>query len=263
MIKVFRILFVLFLLFPVISNASIFADIWGVATDPLKIGKAGNSAVEAANRVSSTLLSLQQDTDKDIRYYLNRFQGIIRQIEQAVSTERQATIESLIVELHTLADRMDITIRKIFVEAECAVEVTLNDTLRRAFGGNIRFLSDDKLELVLPIKVRRDSSISRKLFGEYQDDVIEIDLAKSYSPSKIYEIIRDRHLASLSRITPNTRARDVVLLYADIARFARQARCHYRTDSYGLLLTREYITFDELANAWVTAVNIKIPTEIN
>jgi hypothetical protein len=156
---------------------------------------------------------------------------------------------------------MDVSIRKAFVEAECAAEVTLNDTLRRAFGGNIRFISDTKLELVLPIKKRRERAISRAIFGEYKEDIVKVDLTKSHSPDKIYEKIRDRHLNALSRMNEDTRARDVVLMYADIARFARQARCHYRTDSFGLLLTREYVKFDQLAEPWVTAVNIRIPTD--
>jgi len=212
---------VLTIFFASSTSANVLKDAWGVITDPLKLASAGNSAVEAVNRAEDALLALkalQRDTDADIRFYLDRLSGLIAELESAIDRRSTAIISRIVDEINAFADRIDRSINSAIVQLECAAEVTLNDTLKRAFGGNIMLITRDKLEIVLPFKKQIGG-----IFPMTTDDIVEIDLTHVTSPFHIYEIIRDRHLQNIKYANPDSRAKDLVLAYADIARFARFA----------------------------------------
>lgn len=239
------------------AKANVVEDAWGIVTDPLKIGSAGDSAVKAVNRATEALVTLQRETDSDIRDYLKELSGLILQLEGAIDRQSSAVITRIVKEINQFSDRLDRSINSAIVQLECAAEVTLNDTLKRSMGGNVKFITRDKLEIVLPFQ-KPSSGFWSSLFDSEEDDIIEIDLSRVSSPFRVYEDIRDRHLENLKYIKPDSRTKDLVLIYADIARFARFAHCHYRNDAYGLLLSREYTHFDSLVRPWVSAVRIEI-----
>ncbi len=244
-------------LLPTHLSADPLSDTWGFVTDPLGLARAGDSVVNAVNTATASLKALQAETDRDIEKYLATFSDLIRQLETAVASQREATIKDVVRELNAFTDRIDGSVRAAIEQAVCVPEVTLNDTMRRAFGGNLRFLTDDVLEIRLPL--RRPSSYSLlAYFGVMEDDVIEIDLTQSESPYKTYEYIRNRHLENLSFATADTKASDFVLVYADVARFSRFAHCHYMNDSFGKQLTREYAYFDAKVRPWVDVIQISI-----
>jgi hypothetical protein len=253
--RAFIILITLFYTFSL--QANVVEDYWGIVTDPLKIGAAGESAVEAVNRANKSLLALQSETDADIRHYLDSLSELLEELEEAIDRQSSVFISRVVDEINTFADRIDRSVNATIVQLECAAEVTLNDTLRRSLGGNIKYISRDKLEIVLPFK-KPNTSFFSSLFSDEVDDIVEIDLSKSHNPFHVYEEIRDRHLQNIKYAKPDSRAKDLVLAYAEIARFARFSHCHYRNDSYGLLLSREYTHYDALVRPWVSTVHIKI-----
>jgi len=242
------------------TRANIVDDAWGVVSDPIGIARGGDSLVTAVNRASDTLLVLQRETDADIRDYIKELSSLIARAEQAIATQRRELVAQVTADLNRFADRADSYIREAIVQAQCAVEVTLTDTLRRALGGNLRFLADDKLEIVLPFK--KPSTGFSRLFLDFEEDVIEIDISRTQSPARVYEIIRDRHLQNLAYATEADQTKHIVETYADIARFARFAQCHYRNDTYGIILAREYTHYDSLVRPWTSVVSLTVgPSE--
>ena len=239
------------------ANTSVISDLWGVVVDPLKLESAGNSANTAVDKATQSLTLLQNELDQDIRDYLAEFSLLIDKLDDAVARQRQDLIDQVVTEINKFTIKVDNLITKAIVEAECAVEVTLTDTIRRALGGNVRFLTRNTLKIELPFT--KPGNWWQALLGRKQTaDLIEIDLSRSQSPYAIYEQIRDEHLANLNYANSESDAIKLVNTYAEIARFARLAHCHYRNDAYGSRLTREYKHFNLMVVPWTNVINIRV-----
>ena len=228
-------------------------DIWGIINDPLKIQKGGASVIQAVNNASKTLVTLQKETDSDIREYIVELEKLINKVELGIETHSNQLIKHTVFQINKFIDKANNEIKSAIVQTECVIEVSLNDALKRALGGNLKFLGDDKLEIILPFK-----KTTKNYWGKFENDTIIIDLSKSLSPFKIYEIIRDRHIKNLEYANSKSQAKDIALVYADIARFARITHCYYRNDSYSLLLSREYTHYDNLVRLWLTTVQFPV-----
>ena len=238
------------------AHAGVVGDAWGFVTDPLGIARAGQSVEKAVNRASNTLVTLQEATDEDIREYLNSFSSLIIQLEDAVHRQRDDLVREVTREINKFADKIDKSVNRAMIEIECVIVVSMDKALRETFGGNLRFISRDTLEIVLPFK-KPNNGILSFFKGKVEDDIISIDLTTLQSYAKTYELIRDRHLDNLKYATPDSPANDLIIVYADIARFGRNTLCHYRNDIYGLELSREIDYFNALVRPWTKAVRLK------
>lgn len=227
---------------------SVVGDIYGVITDPLKLGSAGDSATAATNRAIEAILTLQKNNDANVMKYIAELRGLIDKINDAVTKQRQDLLTESILAVEKMADRLDTSIKLFFATAECSAKVIVADALKTAFGNNFRFISKDNVEVTLPFE--KTTTRFFGLFTKTERETVEIDLSKIESPSEIYEVIRNRYISNLTNIKEDSKANTLVSAYADMGRFAKQAYCFYRDDGYGKHLIQEYSRHEYMVHMW-------------
>lgn len=229
-------------------------DINGLVNDPAKISSATEAGAAALARTMRSLATLQGETDRDIRAYLERLSSLIGELESAVDDQVQSAVDRVVLELNTLTNDVDSAVRGWITEAECAVSVSLDEILRRA-SVNIPIFTSSKVRYTLPFLKPKKRLIRRGV--RYVPDVVEIDRTQITPSTSEYRKIRDAFVANLSYARASDPAIKVVETYAELANLAKWAQCEHRTGEFAIFLTRDFVKWNNFIRPWTTAVRLK------
>ena len=231
------------------ARASAIGDVWGIATDPLKLGKASEKILEAIDRVGPLIQQVNQlegTTNQDLRDRLDQLQAIVDEVTSAVDRNvanvmqivAQAEMSVAIIEQQVYADAVDILSR-----TQCLVENVATDEIQRAISAAVGDLR------------KADPSITFlgfRIINLATNDVQVLD------PDQAYVSIRDNYLLSLAKLKATDPAYKIVSIYANISRIAALTRCHYQDKPLAVILLQQEREYDRLAWYWTQVVHPRI-----
>lgn len=215
---------------------SFLADLWGVATDPLKLGQASTTVASSAQRILIELDQLQARTNYDITQRLEQVRSIIQ--------ETMSGTRDLIADAELRIKRLEAAIyqdaMRLLHEAECVPETVLNDQLPRSFATLLNQFQRAEPGVRL-FGVRIISA------GTNEVTVEDPDKAYLSAETKAFEILR-------KTVTDKTPAYQIVSTYENLARAARLTRCHYRDQHLALRFTEKINELQRQSLPWFEQV---------
>lgn len=217
-------------------------DVWGVVTDPLKLGKASSELSDTVDRTLSGLRELETKTNKDVTDRIEKLRAIVTDVLDAVdkrSAELQQTVDRALrsakeIEQQTYRDAIDLIYR-----AQCTVEVFTSDQLQRAISQSIESIRQSNPGITF---------LGIKFAGIGVKSITITDPDQAYISTKKY------YLSKLKVLKDDDPAIGILSVYSNIARFARFTRCHYLDLGMGLLFIQEQKDFEMKASPWLKVV---------
>jgi hypothetical protein len=231
---------VLFLSMPIsVSATTALQDVWGIATDPLKLGKASSELSASLERTMAQLAILESQTNYDVRERLEQIRRILKDVViDAQSTVAEATRGMFALEAAINADAI-----KLIYAAQCATEVALMDQFQRSFA-----------QLITNLK-KADPSVTIlgvRILSLNTNDV-QID-----QPDQAYisaKTIVFNNLNDDKKVNDDSKAYDILSAYQNLERAARFTRCHYINQRLETRWVEEVNELERLSLPWVTIVS--------
>lgn len=228
------------------AHANVLDDVWGIVVDPLKIGSGAEdvlSSVREAQILLTGLHDLQEETDQDIRFYLQDIDKKINRVEEV----GQALINQTLAGLTELETKITKDLHDVIKAAKCeAIDAAddvfnkaLRDVLPSWLEGNYRYVQ-------LPFGTE-----SSWIFWT-KPKTVKIDMSLGPSAQVQFETIETAVLENLAQYADaNSSTARLVGAYADLARLARRFQCLHTGDHFNDYFVRKYAKYNAEVYPWV------------
>jgi len=220
---------------------SVIADAWGIAVDPIKLGRASQNILNSVEQVQLLLNqigSVETRTNQDLADRISQMKSIVDGVVLAVD-QNVANLREIITE----AEQKIVALEKqIYLDAEslldrvqCVAENIMKVQLQEA-------IADSVAELIAA-----NVSINVRGFKIFNLRLKEIQVT---DPDQAYISVRDGYLRRLNALKPNDSAYTIVSAYANIERRAQEASCLVPDPTVQAELLKEEFEYRRLAGAW-------------
>ncbi|AWM06100.2 hypothetical protein [Bradyrhizobium symbiodeficiens] len=220
---------------PAVSGNA-FQDVWGVATDPLKLEKSASELSQSLERTMAQLGALESQANYDLEQRLEQIRSIVHDaLNGTRDIVADATKRMLALEAQVNADAI-----KLIYRAQCAAEVVLMDQLQRSFA-----------QLIANLK-RADPSVT--ILGAR---VISLDISdvKIDYPDQAYLSTEATVLAALKKsVNDGSKAYEILSAYQNLERAARFTRCYYIDQAAETRWVQKVNELERLSLPWVRVV---------
>ena len=195
---------------------------------------------DALDRSLSQVRDLQDRTDADVRDYLNQIEQIAAQTVQGVEASSLVVLQQAERSALALERQIYTDFRDLIFQIECAGDRVLLSTLQQSLANAINL-------------IRRSSPKLRIMGITIAEGVVEpVDVV---NPDLAYSSVKRARLKSILGSGAMTAEDDpyvFVSAYANIARLARQSRCHYvDAPDVAALFTGEIREMNRLIRPWI------------
>lgn len=228
----------------VVPESSFAFSVTGFLSDPLKLDSSSKRISASLDRSLRQLAAIQDETDADVREYLEQIEEIVRSFNSEIRAGI-ADIDQIVAKAISKAEQLEQQIYKDAVKliwrAQCAAEVTLTDSLQRGLADAINSI--------------RRADPSFKILGVPigRAEVKPVDVP---DPDLAYRAIKRKYLERLNKVDEFDDPYVFISTYSNLARLARQTRCHYLGQSAGDLFVRDFFEFERLAAPWKDIVQL-------
>lgn len=221
-------------------------DVFGIVTDPLKVGEASSNALDAIRsleRIVSQIDELREKFDADVDGHLTNVQTILAQANADIENR----IEQAATELRNLEQQLYRDALSLLREAECTLERMSNDAMLRSFASSINLIRRSNPTFLVDLGLLQPK-------GEIQlEQVAVID------PDKAYLAIRRERLAMLELVKEEDLAySEVVSIYQNLGRLALATTCHYDRSGGSQIFLRDVNEFRVLSVPWLETVKVEL-----
>jgi hypothetical protein len=228
-----------------VRAGNVVEDMWGVAIDPLKLGKASKELSDGAQRVMIQLTQLEGVANSHVEQRLEQ----LRTIVQGAIDGTDAELQKAKTAMSDLEKQVDADANQLIYNNKCAVDETLMSTSQKAFAGLVTTLKKTNPSLnILGVKIVDLST----------NDVQITD------PDKAYISTKDAVMTKLrSDVSDKSKAYDILSAYQNLAKSATYNRCYYKDQIDNTIWAEEANEQERLSIPWVTIVepdiNFKTP----
>ena len=190
-------------------DANVFGDLWGVVTDPLKLGKASTELSDSAQRSLIQISELESQTNYDAQQRLEQMRSILKD----AITSGETVIDEVTNKMHDLEDKINQDAINLIYRAQCATQTVMMVQMQQSFAQFIKNVRDaDPGIRILGITLVRFH-------------VNEIRVA---NPDDAYITAKAAVLAKLDKdVKDNTSAYNILSTYENLSRQAGYTRCYY------------------------------------
>lgn len=221
------------------AQADLFGDVWGVVTDPFKLGQASSEASASVDRIIVALELLQTNFGSDVRDYLVLIDEMIGSVDQAAE-DRISQIEQIVFQLEA---EIFNDAHKLLVETECSVERLLGRTLPETVYAMLVQLEEADISVNLP-------------FGA--DAELTVEAVRPLSPDITYIRIRNAYLGYISDLNEGDSAYQIIIGYQNISELAFRTYCHFARSGGGQNFLEEHAQYASLLRPWVNTSRVRI-----
>jgi hypothetical protein len=217
-------------------SGNLFQDVWGVATDPLKLEKSSSELSQSLERTLGQLSALEGQANYDLQQRLEQIRSIVHDaLNGTQGIIADATKRMLALEARINADAI-----RLIYRAQCAAEVVLMDQLQRSF-----------VQLISNLK-KADPSVTILGIRVINLDVSDI---KIDYPDQAYLSTEATVFASLrNSVTDGSKAYDILSAYQNLERAARFTRCYYIDQALETRWVQKVNELERLSLPWVLVV---------
>lgn len=221
------------------AQADLFSDVWGVITDPFKLGQASSEASDAVDRIIVALELLQTNFDSDVRDYLVQINEMIGAVDQAAE-DRVSQIEQIVLQLEAEIFK---DAHKLLVETECSVECLLGRTLPETVYAMLLQLEEADISVKLPF---------------VKDAELTVEAVRPLSPDITYIRIRNAYLGYIKGLNESDSAYQIIIGYQNISELAFRTYCHFARSGGGQNFLEEHAKYASLLRPWVNTSRVRI-----
>lgn len=223
------------------SAANVVDDAWGIATDPLKIGKAADAAKDLAASVERTMTELQamestanQDVKARIEQVAQIVNGVTTAVDQNVDDIGRIVDDSL-KQIRDLEAKTNEDAVKFLYRGQCVAQVAVTQQLSDAIKTATDSLNQAKPGLF---------AFGWRIISWGSDPVSFKD------PDVAYRELRETYFQRLNDIKPDDDAYVFVSTYQNLIRVSKLARCHYLDQGLAVYFDREANELERLSAPW-------------
>lgn len=236
------------MLLPAGAHAGLVEDAWGVATDPLKLGKAGDSAVQVAASIERTVRELQDlegKTNLDVRDRMDQMRQIVEGLQTAVSQNVEnlgAIADASLTRVSAIEAQTNLDAINLIYRAQCLAQGVVDQQIPKAIQEALDRLNQSEPGIsFLGIKILKFKAKSVPL-----DD-----------PDIAYRTLRAGYFERLDALKPDADPYWIVSAYGNLERLARLARCNYIDQPANVLyFDREINDLERLSRPWSNFVKL-------
>lgn len=219
------------------TNADFWSDAAGILTDPIKLNKGSENIIHAVERANIHAEKLRQRFNDDIAVHLKKFDGTVSDTRTWFSSE----VDKIDKNIDKYFDKVS-QLEKSFISdtremVKCSVEVS-SDIIKSNLAKSLNDLGKRKPRFVI--------------FGFIKIGEIKLDSTDITSPIEGFREAKNRYDSILSGVSASDNYNKITDAYADIARLANLAKCHYNSDGQKFLelymIELEYI---RRGRAWI------------
>ncbi|VWC91818.1 hypothetical protein BLA39750_01945 [Burkholderia lata] len=227
---------------PMPCQATLLGDVWGITTDPLKLGRGSENILDSVIRIQQVIQdldSLEIRTNSDIAKRIQDLKLIIDEVIASVNNGL-AVEQQLVQEVAAIEADIFQKAEILIEDAQCAVAVAANEV-------------DTELKQAAFTIHQVNPTI--RIFGI---PVVKMttDNVKVQDPWQTYQSIAAYHISEVEQLAPDSPANEFVHHYAEIVRLGRRTQCLYRGQPTALWLEQVYIApYNALQKQWVTIVH--------
>jgi hypothetical protein len=229
-------------LISVSAYAGLVQDIGGFLTDPLKLDKSTTNLGQSADRALAALQALEVKSSYDVQSRLEQIRSIIKDLNDGIAKHIQSA-DALIAKaqsaMNALEQKIDDDAINLIYRAQCAAEVALTDQLQRSLADTIDTI----------VKANPGVTILGIRVGG-----VDLKPVTITDPDIAYSSTKSFYLVELGKLKASDPAILIPSKFANVARFARFARCHYIDAPLGMRFLQEEIEFNQLSVPWLSTV---------
>jgi hypothetical protein len=216
-----------------LNAASMFEDMWGVATDPLKLDSSSRELSETAQRIMIQLKDLEGVANSHVEARLEQVRSIIR--------DADADVQKSLGKIRDLEIQINSDANALIYNAQCITDVTLLNTTQKAFAGLISTLS------------KADPAI--RIFGIKIIDLSTNDVQIT-EPDRAYFSTKTIAISNLEKnMKDGSQAYEILSVYQNLEKAVKFTRCYFRGQiAETTTWTREVNDLERLSTPWGTVV---------
>jgi hypothetical protein len=225
------------------AQANLFGDLRGIVTDPIGVRRASATLADSAERTLIQLNNLSTSADNQIKERIEQVRGIMHELLTQALTGTSVVIEQATQSMLALEQRVNADALNLIYRARCALQDTMIEG-RRAFA------------LTLHDVIRANPGIT---IGGIRLTNLVANPVEISDPDQAYQGIRDARMSYLrSRsINDQTKAYEIVSVYANLERMARLTLCSYLDQNVSSIWLREINEMGRLAAPWTVVVALR------
>ena len=223
--------------------ASVAGGIWGIAVDPLKLGKGSENILASVERIQAALdqaSKIEATTNADLQARLDQVQDIVNKVQDAVDhdLDHLATIVSEAEKnISDLEQKIYTDVSDLIYKGQCAVQYAATVQFQQAIADAVSNIHD------------ADPGIDILGFRIINFSTKKIEIV---DPDKAYIFLRDKRLKELETIKADDKAYEILSTYGNIVRAAYFAVCGYRDPTVVGKLLEQELEFERRAAVWGT-----------
>jgi hypothetical protein len=218
------------------ARANVFDDLWGMATDPLKLGHLSDNFRQTVLDALTQLGPLLGRADAIAQQRLLQIQEIVAfAIAGGAAVEAKANADMLALESKIMED-----VDKEIFRVRCAAITTLNGTVQDAIVQALENLANSQPTLtILGIPIAQ----------------LHLKQVIIPSPDDAYFAAKAETLTELEkRVTESSSADDIFKTYARLENLAEATQCNFLDKPREIVFVREKSRLEVLQLPWTTVV---------
>jgi len=248
----------LILFMPQASARTFAPDFMELSGANSSIDKAIEGLQSLIEQARNAAFAIEAQTNKDVKDRLDQINSIIRDAISDLKSAEDKTAEDIdriagkyILQISGLEAQFTRDLSGIIDQATCAVDKSLNDSLRDALGGLGRALNSNSLEITPPIMYPGEQSCSwlRRCGPVTRTFKIREPFSATFVEVRDY---LNQRLETMSR--DDTPIASVLVSYSMIANLAKRAGCH--TNEFAAY-TEVYIEYINKVRLWQRVAGVK------
>lgn len=221
-------------------RADVYQKVWGVVSDPLKLGKASSELSDTVTRTLAQLDQLEKDGNTHVTERLEQIRSILKD----VVVGSQSTIDLALRDMLALETKVDYDAIDLINRTQCAAIETMNKG-REAFADVV-------------------SDLGRANPGLYIFGLKIIDLKTKKieisDPDQAYRAMKKQKVDQLiAETNDGSPAYNILSTYSNLQRMATFTMCSYQNQSAKLVWAQEISDIERLSIPWTYAVRPTLP----
>lgn len=225
------------------AHANIFADVWRVVTDPLKLQSASKEVSDGVYRTMLQAEQLETQANKDITERLKQVQDIVNDALSGLSLLENKAVN----DMNNLEQQINYDANQFLYNLSCEAETTLNDSLQRAWDNMINQLGNSRPGI---------SIFGFRLFNIGPTVTVSI-----LDPDKSYWTLKEKVLTGLrTNQKEDSLAYNILSAYQNLERTAKLTVCYYKGQpEFRKKFIQEANNLEIMTLEWTSVVNVTNP----
>jgi len=223
------------------ARADVLGDVWGIATDPIKLGRASQNILNSVERIQQMLNQLgnvESTTNQDLTDRINQVKGVVDEVITAVNqnaSNLQQIIDDAEQKIAALENQIYLDAESLLDRVQCIAQNLATIQIQQAIANAVAELREADPEITfLGITIIN----------------LHLRQIKITDPDRAYMSVRDGYLNRLNALGPDSSAYTIVSIYGNIERLAEGASCAYRDPTVALIFLKEEFNYRRLAAPW-------------